>query len=135
MNIFDLLRNKGLIESYGVSFNEIEQYQKKLYNAGVANIPLDYAKFLTKINGIQTDTLSLFGIGQKNSFVRGIFEENSIAGTTSRDELFLGDNFTEYLIYDWQKKSYLIIDKITHKQLKIFPFLQDTLEYFLREYL
>lgn len=91
--------------------------------------------FLGFTNGIQTDTLSLFGIGKPNSFVHDIFEINSVSGAINEDEIFLGDNSEEYLFYNWTMKSFVIVNKADKGKTKLFPFWDQALEYFLREYI
>ena len=134
MNIFELMRKNGMGEYGGVSRQEIDVYQRELYKEGVANIPLDYARFLMEINGVQTDMVALFGLKRQGSFVRDIMEENSIAGSKSKNDLFLGDNFKEYLVYEWNKKSYTVINKTDATDKKYFAFLEEALFYFLQEY-
>jgi hypothetical protein len=135
MKIYDLMIQNNLAEYGGVSHEEIEEYQRKLYKAGIAVLPMAYTGFLMLCNGVQTDTLSLFGISKKGSFVRDIYQENSIAGSANADEIFLGDNFSEYLSYDWAIKSFAIVNKDNREKIKIFPFWEQALEYFLREYI
>ena len=135
MKIYDLMIQHNLIEYDGVSHEETEEYQHKLYKAGMAVIPMEYTGFLGFTNGIQTDTLSLFGIGKPNSFVRDIFEINSVSGAINEDEIFLGDNSEEYLFYNWTMKSFVIVNKADKGKTKLFPFWDQALEYFLREYI
>jgi hypothetical protein len=134
MKIYDLMLQNNLVEPAGVTHEETEEYQRKLYNAGIAVMPMAYTGFLNFTNGVQTPTLSLFGIAKENNFVRDIYEVNSVAGTANADEIFLGDNFTEYLFYNWPSKSFVIINKAGRDQVKTFPFWEPALEYFLREY-
>ena len=135
MKIYDLMIQNNLVEYDGVTHEETEEYQHKLYNAGIAVMPMAYTGFLGFTNGIQTDTLSLFGIGKEDSFVRDIYEVNSVAGAKNDNEIFLGDNFAEYLFYNWSKKSFVIVDKTHREKVKTFPFWEQALEYFLREYI
>lgn len=135
MKIYDLILQNNLIEYEGVSHEETEEYQRKLYKAGMAVIPMAYTGFLGFTNGIQTDTLSLFGIGKPDSFVRDIYEINSVSGTMNENEIFLGDNSMECLYYSWPQKSFVIMDKNEHEKTKLFPFWEQVLEYFLREYI
>ena len=135
MKIYDLMIQNNLVEYDGVTHEETEEYQRKLYNAGIAVMPMAYTGFLGFTNGIQTDTLSLFGIGKEDSFVRDIYEVNSVAGAKNDNEIFLGDNFAEYLFYNWSMKSFVIVDKANREKVKTFPFWEQALEYFLREYI
>ena len=135
MEIYDLMFQNNLIEYDGITLAEAEEYQRKLYKAGMAVLPMAYTGFLGVTNGVQTDTLSLFGIGKHGSFVRDIYEVNSVSGAINKDEIFLGDNFKEYLYYSWPMKSFVIIDKAVPEKAKFFPFWNKALEYFLREYI
>lgn len=135
MNLIDLLKENGLIEYEGLSFTKIEDYQKKLFKAGMANIPFEYAAFLNRVNGIQTDTLSLFGIKTDSSFIRDIYAENSMGNAIQNDEIFLGDNSEEYLFYRWPAKSFIVMNKKDHNKISSFVFLEPALRHFLRLFL
>ena len=67
--------------------------------------------------------------------MRDIYEVNSVAGAKNDNEIFLGDNFAEYLFYNWSMKSFVIVDKTNREKVKTFPFWEQALEYFLREYI
>lgn len=137
MTMTELLLNVGLTRKNGVSKERIEEEQTRLYQANRALIPIGYARFLEVSNGVQTDALSLFGIEKESDeSVRDIYENNTLQGTdTSSDRIFLGDNFREYLVYDWQKKCYAVIDKQVVNSEKFFPFFEHAMLYFLREYI
>ncbi|MBP5399895.1 MAG: YrhA family protein [Alphaproteobacteria bacterium] len=137
MNIVEVMLKLGLAEPNGADKEQIEACQQKLYHAKRALIPLGYTHFLQKSNGVQTDTLSLFGIqNEQSGFVRDIFEVNTIAGTTDdSDQIFLGDNFKEYLAYSWAEKCYLVMDKKTLNIAKKFPLFDHAMVYFLRDYI
>lgn len=135
MTLFELIQQAGLAQQEGISSQQIDAYQRRLFQAGLANIPLSYVHLLEKMNGIQTDTLALFGIGLSKSFVRDIAEVNSVGGVVQNERIFLGDNFNEYLIYDWSLKSYVVIAKDSSSDKRIFSLLEEALPYFLRDYL
>lgn len=137
MTIFELLKQNGLMQNEGIDKTGLLEYQKKLYNAGKATIPLSYGRFLQQCNGIQTDTLSLFGANpSKDSFVQDIFERNDAAGLVKQnDKIFLGDNCSEYLCYTWSQKSYNIIDKETLREKLRFPHMEYAFQFFLRDYI
>ena len=137
MTIFELLKQNGLMQNEGIGKTDLLEYQKKLYNAGKATIPLSYGRFLQECNGIQTDTLALFGANpSRDSFVQDIFERNDAAGLIKQnDKIFLGDNFSEYLCYTWSQKSYNIIDKETLREKLKFPYMEQALQFFLRDYI
>lgn len=134
MKIYDLMIQNHLAEYKGVTHEETEEYQRRLYKAGAAVMPAAYTGFLCFTDGVQTDTLSLFGIKKPGSFVRDIYEVNTVSGAVNEDEIFLGDNSAEYLYYDWRIKSFVIKDKADREKVKVFPFWDKALEYFLREY-
>ena len=137
MSIFELLQKAGLVDNEGVDKNKIEEYQRRLWQNKMPNIPLSYANFLAEVNGIQTSDLALFGIADENSgFVQDIYERNSVSGIPqNNDVIMLGDNFNEYLCYDWQQKSYLIINKKSKEIIKNIAFFEIAMLFFLREYL
>ncbi|MBR1915939.1 MAG: hypothetical protein IJ830_05855 [Alphaproteobacteria bacterium] len=135
MDLIELFRQRGFAEYEGISAREVEDYQKKLYQNGVANIPFEYAAFLSKINGVETDTLSLFGIRTNGSFVRDIYSENTTGNAVQNDEIFLGDNSEEYLFYSWPEKSFIVMNKQNREKFLAFAFLEPALKYFLRAYL
>lgn len=134
MNLIELFKQRGFAEYEGAPAKEVEDYQKKLYAAGAANIPFEYAAFLSKINGVETDTLSLFGIQTNGSFVRDIYGENTMGGAVQNDEIFLGDNGEEYLFYSWPEKSFVVMNKQNRQEISVFAFLEPALKYFLRSY-
>ena len=137
MKIYEILQNLNLVEEKGISRERIESEQYRLYAAQRALIPTGYARFLEKSNGIQTDTLSLFGIRDDESgLIRDIYDNNTLNGTQDQsDKIFLGDNFFEYLVYDWQQKCYLVINKKNENEQKFFPLFEHAVLYFLRKYI
>lgn len=137
MSVVDILQKAGLDDNEGVEPSIVEEYQRRLWQNKLPNIPLGYANFLQHINGVQTSDLALFGIAGENSgFVQDIYERNLVAGVPENNKvIFLGDNFNEYLCYDWQQKSYLIINKLTKEVIKNIAFFEIAVVFFLREYL
>lgn len=137
MTLADKLKQAGFGSSEGIEKSLIEAYQHKLYDNGIAVLPVSYIHFLEKINGVQTDSLSLFGItDEKSNTVADIYSRNSIAGIPKqKDRVFLGDNFCEYLCYSWYNKCYQIIDKESGEIVKQFSVFETAMLFFLREYL
>lgn len=134
MNLIEEMRQSdSLILSSGAKQSSIETCQKKLCALGAAPIPLSYVDFLRKINGIYGQEISIFGVDTKQPY-EDIYDKNSLAGGTSKNKIFLGLSFTEYLIYDWYEKSYVIIDKKTNKIVFHSTFLEPSLACFLKKY-
>ena len=122
------------MQQSGVDQTALLEYQKKLYNAGKATIPLSYMRFLKHCNGIQTDTLALFGVNPDHeTIVEDIFERNS--NNVSDDKIFLGDNFNEYLTYTWSEKNYHVLDKASGEEIAAFPYMEQAMQFFVRDHL
>ena len=135
MNILEAIKNSKKLmcgKSYGTEI--IEFCQKKLCSLGAAPIPLSYANFLGKINGIYSQNISVFGVDVKEPY-EDIYKKNSLAGAISPNKIFLGASLTEYFIYDWFEKSYVIIDKKTDNNVFQYPLLEEALAYFVKKYI
>lgn len=135
MNLIEEIKQSNSISlSSGAKKGNIETCQKKLCSLGAAPMPLSYVNFLNKINGIYGQGISVFGVNAKEPF-EDIYTKNSLAGAISKNKIFLGANLTEYFIYDWFEKSYVIIDKKTNKNIFKSPFLEQALINFFKRYL
>jgi len=135
MNLIEEIKQSNSISlSSGAKKGNIETCQKKLCSLGAAPIPLSYANFLGKINGIYSQDISVFGVDVKEPY-EDIYKKNSLAGAISPNKIFLGASLTEYFIYDWFEKSYVIIDKKTDNNVFKSPFLEEALAQFLKNYI
>ena len=135
MNIREAIKNsKKLVCGKNCDAKTTELCQKKLCSLGAAPMPLSYANFLGKINGIYSQDISVFGVNAKEPY-DDIYTKNSLAGAVSKNKIFLGVSLTEYFIYDWFEKSYVIIDKKTNENVFQSSFLDEALAFFFREYI
>lgn len=135
MNLIEKIKqSNSLLLSTGAKQNNIEICQKKLCSLGAAPMPLSYVNFLCKINGIYSQDISVFGVDSKTPY-EDIYNKNSLAGGISENKIFLGVSLTEYFIYDWFEKSYVVVDKKTNKNIFNSPFLEQTLAQFLKKYI
>ncbi len=134
MNLIEEIKQSNSIAlSSGAKKGNIETCQKKLCSLGAAPMPLSYVNFLNKINGIYGQGISVFGVNAKEPY-EDIYKKNSLAGAISPNKIFLGASLTEYFIYDWFEKSYVIIDKKTDNNVLQSPFLEEVLALFLKKY-
>ncbi len=129
-----ILNSKDIFSGSFIASEKIEICQKQLCSCGAAPMPVSYTHFLQKINGVYGDGLSLFGVEVSEPF-ENILAKNTLAGIVNKKLIFLGDSLIEYLCYDWQMKSYIIIDKKTNRTVTSTPLLGSALGVFLREYL
>lgn len=136
MNIVGELKKYPFVVGKTISREQIENYQKKLFDCGLANIPLSYMRLLEETNGICADGISIFGIGTDNEPIEDIYVNNITAGTISQNDIiYLGYSLSEYLCYSWPEKAYLIIDKSDDTILKKFSVFELAIIFFLREYI
>ena len=112
----------------------IDLCQKRLCAYGASPMPISYTDFLRKINGITGDGISLFGVSVAGLF-DDVFAKNSVTHEPSNHRIFLGENLTEFLCYEWHQKAYLIISKQDGNEEKSFVLLDEALIYMLREYI
>ena len=135
MNLIEKIKQShSLMSSSGAKISNIETCQKKLCALGAAPIPLSYANFLSKINGIHSPEISIFGVNTKEPY-EDIYGKNSLAEAMSKNKIFLGTSLTEYFIYDWFEKRYTIIDKKTDDIVFHSSFLEQSLAHFFRQYI
>lgn len=134
MDIFEAINNsKKVICGKACNEETINLCQKRLCAYGVAPMPISYIDFLCKINGVTGDGISLFGVGVAGLF-DDVFTKNSVTQELSNHRIFLGENLTEFLCYEWNQKAYIIISKSDSKEEKNFVSLNEALIYMLREY-
>ena len=134
MTLFEFLEQNGLLQNNGIDKMQILEYQKKLYNAGKSMLPVSYVRFLEGCNGIQTDSLSLFGVNSNHeTVIEDVFERNK--DNQNKDRIFLGDNFNEHLVYTWSEKEYSVLDKKSGKEIDRFSYIEDAFPFFLRDHL
>ena len=135
MNIWEAIKySKKVVCGKTCDEETIDLCQKRLCAYGAAPMPISYTDFLRKINGITGDGISLFGVGV-NGLFDDVFIKNSMTREPLNHRIFLGENLTEFLCYEWYQKAYIIISKQDGNEKRSFVLLDEALIYMLRDYI
>ena len=93
--------------------------QKALSKFGIAAMPKDFVELLHHINTLSLEGRHLFGIKPEPLNFMDIVNVNVFQKhVSSADNIILGDNEFDFLIYNNLRQSYLIIDKTDNKVLE-----------------
>lgn len=135
MDLLTKIRESNFLVTFtGVKDENIEVCQKRLCAAGAAPMPLSYAGLLKETNGIFGGDVSVFGIDAPQP-CEDVYAKNTVAGIKNKPLVFLGMSLTEYLCYDWHKKSYVILNKEDNGETMASPLLPAVLATFLQNYI
>ncbi len=84
----------------------------KLRKNNIPNIPNDFAELLKKYNGLSCDGNTIFGVATGTIFFPDLVDFNiSLFEDEKTLNIVLGQDEDFYLIYDYTRKTYRIIDK------------------------
>lgn len=134
MDITETIRaSKYFSVADGVNSGIVQSYQKMLNQNKILPIPFSYAKFLERINGIYGNGVSVFGVNPVEPF-EDIFKKNILGGKSLKDLIFLGESLTDFLCYDWNEKSYVIMERKDREVRYKNAILYNALLAFLKEY-
>lgn len=97
--------------------------QKDLLQAGFQPLPENFSSFLKISNGLQTEAGTLLGIYPKNT-TRDISAFNQTYNHSTQ-KIILGYDDFAFLVYDFGRQSYLLIDR--HDGLELDDFLESEL--------
>lgn len=135
---------KKIYQDYAVFFppakiNEIQKVNIQLVQTGLAALPQDYIDFLTMTNGIFYNGLELFATTsherEKGAFFhRSIMEIQKLfsQNPSVKNKIILAQAPEEFVLYDFQKKEYQIMDRYSYTVFLKFPNLLDVIYYYTK---
>ena len=88
---------------------ELIEEQKKLLQSGFKTLPENFINLLKTSNGIQSEAGTILGIWPQNSN-RDISAFN-LAHNRSTQKIILGYDDFAFLVYDFERRLYLLIDR------------------------
>lgn len=110
----NFLKKEGPIQP-----RQLIETQKNLLQAGFQPLPENYVSFLKISNGLQSGDGTLLGAYPKNT-ARDISAFNQIHNRSTQ-KIILGYDDLAFLVYDFRRQSYLLIDR--HDGLELDDFL------------
>lgn len=115
--------NNFLKKEEPIQPRQLIEAQKDLLQAGFQQLPENFISFLKISNGLQTEAGTLLGVYPKNT-ARDISAFNQIHNRSTQ-KIILGYDDLAFLVYDFRRQSYLLIDR--HDGLELDDFLTSEL--------
>ena len=110
---------QALAEPSQLSAETLIFAQKALTKFGIAAMPKDFIELLHHINTLSLEGRHLFGVKPEPLYFMDIVNVNVFQKLASAaDNIILGDNEFDFLIYNQSRQSYLIVDKSDNKVLE-----------------
>lgn len=135
---------KKIYQEYAVFFPpatsiEIQKTNLTLTQTGLASLPQDYIDFLMLTNGLFYNGLELFATTEHER-EKGAFFHRSIPQMQKlysqnpliNNKIMLAQAPEEFVLYDFQKKEYQLMDRYSYTVFLKFPNLLDVIYYYTK---
>lgn len=129
----------GLFQTKPITDAQMEKLENDLKALNV-ELPLEYAEFLYKTNGLFWGGLEFFGsdivVDKKNGYaITDILSQNKIyqALNPKTKKILLGRTDEENFIYNPTMQVYELVDEFSGEIIKTFPLFENLFEYILSE--
>lgn len=120
-------------------YADIHMVNTILTRTGLAPLPQDYMNLLLLTNGLFYNGLELFATTEhereKGAFfhrsipqMQRLYSDNPIIN----NKIFLAQAPEEFVLYDFKKKEYILLDRYTYTTVARFPLFLDVLYFFVR---
>lgn len=118
-----LTENQFITKENPLQIRDIIEVQKSLLQAGFHLLPECFIKLLKIHNGIQSQSGAVLGIAPENKSL-DILSFNKLHNHSTQKIIIGYDDFA-FLIYDFKRQAYFLIDK--HDNMELDDFLEDEL--------
>ena len=123
-----LSKLKSLAEPSSLRAEELIFAQKALTKFGIAAMPKAFVDLLHHINTLSLEGRHLFGIKPEPLNFMDIVNVNVFQKLASSvDNIILGDNEFDFLVYNQPHQKYLIVDKSDNKVLEEYSDLSSAI--------
>lgn len=138
---------KKIYHDYAIFFPpatnlEIQKINITLSQTGLAALPQDYVDFLMLTNGLFYNGLELFSTieheREKGAFfhrsilqMQKLYSQNPLV----KNKIMLAQAPEEFVLYDFQKKEYQLMDRYSYTVFLKFPNLLDVIYYYTKQLL
>lgn len=135
---------KKIYQDYAVFFppaklSEIQKVNFELSQTGLSSLPQDYIDFLMMTNGLFHNGLEMFSTTEherdKGAFfhrsimqMQKLFSQNPIL----KNKIMLAQAPEEFVVYDFQKKEYQLVDRYSYTVFLKLPNLLDVFYYYTK---
>lgn len=135
---------KKIYQDYAIFFppaklSEIQKVNTLLIQSGLHSLPQDYVDFLMMTDGLFHNGLELFATKEhereKGSFfhrsilqMQKLYSQNPLVNT----KIMLATAPEEFVLYDFTKKEYQIMDRHSYTVFLKFPNLLDVIYYYTK---
>lgn len=135
---------KKIYQDYAVFFppaklSEIQKVNFELSQTGLTSLPQDYIDFLMMTNGLFHNGLEMFSTTEherdKGAFfhrsimqMQKLFSQNPIL----KNKIMLAQAPEEFVVYDFQKKEYQLVDRYSYTVFLKLPNLLDVFYYYTK---
>ena len=125
----------------GASEEEIQIYIKEAKNEIEVNLPNEYVKILSVVNGLEFNGFILYGIDQyllsrqQNQSINGLIEYNKIwyENDWQKKYIFLGESNISWYVYDLAECKYVELDNPSGRENEVFSSLECMVEKLLSD--
>lgn len=125
----------------GASEEEIQIFIKEAKNEIEVNLPNEYVKILSVVNGLEFNGFILYGIDQyllsrqQNQSINGLIEYNKIwyENDWQKKYIFLGESNISWYVYDLAECKYVELDNPSGRENEVFSSLECMVEKLLSD--
>ncbi len=118
---------------YKIDAHDIILYQRFLMVNKFPTMPEDFIKLLHEYNSLCLDGINLFGLHPRGNSEFDIISENAlISHPQAQDNLILGFDELEYLVWNQAQNCYQTIDKDSFQVLNTYKTCETALLEFLK---
>ena len=94
------------------------------------DLPSAYSMLLRYVNGAYGDEVSLFGVlPDEGAGLKDIVAQNEVHHLENGDLLLLGENVSEWLVYDKAEAVYCVLDKQDLSEVNSFVDFEDAIAF------
>ena len=125
-NLIEAIENSDYIET-GAPQNiaKAKIYSRGMVEAGFAALPEEYIELCGHFNGLWADGAQIYAIDPEEGFLEDVLTKNDEwIYATSPQQLVLGENDFDFLVYDAEEEVYLMVDKDYGKSGRKFEELE-----------
>lgn len=108
----------------------VRLYRLNYGNAHLASLPEDYWQTIAQINGIYYDGAEVYGLNSPLKVFKDLITQNQNLHTSH--VVVLGENETDWLVYDAEQQRYQLVDKDEESVLYSAETLEKAINYILR---
>lgn len=122
LSAIEQLRQRGSEVRSGnpVTSADLAKLRRNLLRMNIPDLPKEYIDFIKQFNGASFNQGFVFGLCPCGDFFLDILKENMLWTPRRAEQLLLGYNEFDLLIWDSQSQTYQLVDKADGQVIQIY---------------